>query len=277
METQTHKQLKAAAVEYLLSRGCAAVATEVACPISRYRIDVAGYLDDLSAADDGVLDPEKELPERPVARAGGRGVPRQPAVIFIECKATRADFFRDRRATPQLVAERERLLTQLREVEEEVVKVNEPHLRRSGGFLFPELESWDLGASRSPAYRAVLRALRRVDRQLYSQTKFFMVARYQLASRLFVLAPPGIIEPAEAPIGWGLLELARVGSDGQPPIRLVRTPCCYRPPGARLARGVRNIAAAATRMAFRSPGPTSEHEEHIDADNRQASRASRGA
>ena len=45
METRAHLQLKTMAVYYLRGRGCAAVAEEVRCPISRYRADVAGYRD----------------------------------------------------------------------------------------------------------------------------------------------------------------------------------------------------------------------------------------
>lgn len=45
METTTHLHLKRLAVGYLRALGCPAFATEVRCPIARYRVDVAGYLD----------------------------------------------------------------------------------------------------------------------------------------------------------------------------------------------------------------------------------------
>lgn len=53
METRAHCTLKMLAVEFLRSLGCQAVATEVSCPIARYRIDVAGYLDTIPLADLG--------------------------------------------------------------------------------------------------------------------------------------------------------------------------------------------------------------------------------
>lgn len=44
-ETNAHAQLKRLAVATLLRWGCQAAASEVLCPISRYRVDAAGWLD----------------------------------------------------------------------------------------------------------------------------------------------------------------------------------------------------------------------------------------
>ena len=44
-ETIQHRELKRLAVEWLRRMGCSAVATEVRCPISRWRVDVAGWFD----------------------------------------------------------------------------------------------------------------------------------------------------------------------------------------------------------------------------------------
>ena len=48
-ETIQHLELKRLAVEWLRRMGCSAVATEVRCPISRWRVDVA-FLDEWHCA-----------------------------------------------------------------------------------------------------------------------------------------------------------------------------------------------------------------------------------
>src|SRR5262249_44378126 len=131
---------------------------------------------------------------------------KRAATVFIECKASRGDFLRDHRQTPALLRRRDQLQASLDQYREEVVKPMEPHLRRSDGFLFAEMEEWDFTRSHLHGHRALLRALRRVDAQLYSETKFFMIDRYCLGGRLFILAPRGMIRAKELPRGWGLLE-----------------------------------------------------------------------
>ena len=53
MESIEHLELKRLAVAWLVKLGCRIVATEVRCPIGRYRVDVAGWLDH---ADSTLLD-----------------------------------------------------------------------------------------------------------------------------------------------------------------------------------------------------------------------------
>jgi hypothetical protein len=81
METHAHRTLKRMALAFLRSQGCSAVATEVGCPICRYRADAAGYAD---------VDP---LEQRRC----------EPRVIVIECKQSREDFLRDRRQVDRLL------------------------------------------------------------------------------------------------------------------------------------------------------------------------------
>jgi hypothetical protein len=71
------------------------------------------------------------------------------------------------------------------------------------------MDDWDFTASRLPSYRAVNRRLRRIDEQLYGQTKFFLMTQYRLADRMYIAAPRGMIRPGELPSGWGLLECPR--------------------------------------------------------------------
>ncbi|MCH8261303.1 MAG: hypothetical protein IIC46_13980, partial [Planctomycetes bacterium] len=90
METFAHRRLKELAVSFLRDGGCLAVATEVRCPISRYRVDAAGYQDSVR---DGAPN-----------RRRRRRCP--PTTIVVECKQSRADFFRDAEQTEALLARR---------------------------------------------------------------------------------------------------------------------------------------------------------------------------
>ncbi len=225
METTTHLHLKHLAVGYLRDLGCRAIATEVGCPIARYRIDVAGY-----------MDREHDGPRR-------TRTPVDPRTVVIECKQARGDFLRDCREADRLIAERAELVRLRQGIEERRVKLHEPHLRRSGSALFPELEVWDFDASRLRGYRQVVRRIRRLERRLYGETKFFMIARYRLADRLYLAAPRGMIRPHQLPAGWGLLETANRGEC----LKVTLDAPAMSTKSVHRLRLLRNIAVAASR------------------------------
>jgi hypothetical protein len=209
METHAHRHLKVLAIRSLLRGGCAAAAAEVRCPIARHRVDVAGYVDALAKRSNHpgpneavglmVLEPGEARFERGVCARS----------VIIECKQSRADFLSDSRDADELIAERERLIRVRKMLEEQIVKVCEPHLRRSGTRLFADLEEWDFSLSRVGSYRAVLRDLRKIDQRLHGESKFWKLAHYRLADWLYLAAPRGTIQPRELPTGWGLLEIER--------------------------------------------------------------------
>lgn len=230
-ETPLHQALKLAGAQWALSCGYLAAAIEVHCPITRYRADVAAF---------GEAPPP----------AGARSVARVGHTAIIECKASRSDFLRDDASLPSLLHQRERLQAELDRVEREVVQTLEPHLQGSGTFLFRDMEPWDVAASRSVSYRLLVRALRALDLAIHAQTKFFMLAHYRLADRLWILAPRGLISPGELPRGWGLLERTADGVIGE-----VVPAMCHDSPERRRARLLRNIAVAASR-ALRPVLPT---------------------
>jgi hypothetical protein len=231
VETNAHLQLKRLAIRFLRGLGGMAVATEVRCPIARYRVDVAGYLD-----------------RPPRDRANGRRGRCEPMTVVIECKQSRPDFLRDHREADRLLELRDELERLRQHIEERRIKAHEPHLRRSGTSLFPELEVWDFGASRLRGYRRLLRKIRSVEQQLHGETKFFVIARYRLADRLYVAAPRGMLRPRDLPRGWGLLEC----SQGRPEAELhvaVEAPLQSASPRHRV-RLLRNIAVAASHRAL---------------------------
>lgn len=291
METAAHSQLKRFAIGFLRHHGCQALATEVACPLSRWRVDVAGYLDtrpeevvrasgplslrewvgvrvdgtDAASRPDSDSGDSSALGAKPQAAATAlnddtklqrrRLIRCEPRTILIECKQSRGDFLRDRTELERLLAERDRLQAVRVHLEENRIKACEPHLRQSGSALFQELETWDFAASKLNAYRKVLRELRLIEKHLYGQTKFCMIARYCLADRLYLAAPAGMLKPRELPEGWGLLECPRkwlrsppslFDLVGEPALRVAVIAPEQRSPRKFQLRLLRNIAVAAT-------------------------------
>ncbi len=248
METNVHFKLKRFAAGFLRSRGCQITATEVRCPISRYRVDVAGYLDRLPS-DDPASGPLFTGPH-----AGKRRPRVDPRTVVIECKCSRSDFLRDHREADKLLAARDQLERMRHSIEERRVKLHEPHLRQSGTALFPELEVWDFSSSRLRGYRQVLRKIRILEEKLHGETKFFTIAHYRLADHLYLAAPRGLICRRELPRGWGLLECSRralvaptVVSGDELRVVVMAPPQSSRP--EHRLRLLRNIAMSACRKA----------------------------
>jgi hypothetical protein len=209
----------------------------VACPFSRYRIDVAGYTDRIPVA------------QSPPQRC-------EPRTVIVECKQSRSDFLRDSEHAQELIALRARLDLIRQSIEENRIKHFEPQLRCNGTSLFAELEEWDFSRSRLRSYRDILRKLRRIDEKLHGQTKFFLMARYRLADRLYIAAPRGMIRRSELPPGWGLLECppGRVRgrrSSEAPMLSISVAPPEHVPKPAYRARMLRNIAVAASNQLAR--------------------------
>ncbi|MBX3355770.1 MAG: hypothetical protein KF724_08730 [Phycisphaeraceae bacterium] len=261
--------MKALAAAFLSRLGCVVIASEVSCPIHRFRLDVAGWTEmgdgpfehRVSRVSRATLWSGAMRSEASGARPTGAGSPRvfrAARTIIVECKQSRADFLRDGSQLDPLLRERDRLRHRKIELEETLVKRHEPQLRVGGSSLFPECEEWRFEESRMAAYRKVLVALRRVDGLIHGETKFCLLSRYRLADRLFVAVPAGLISARELPSGWGLLEcgrrLLRRGAagvselDDLPINETVRAPALQSPEHRRL-RLLRNMAVAATRPA----------------------------
>ncbi len=258
MESRNHRRLKQLSIAFLRENGCQAAATEVRCPISRFRVDVAGYVDTLGSGKRSVTHETSE-PRRRARRSH-----RQPGrTVLIECKQTRADFLRDRRDTSRLLELRADLDRLRRSLEEKRIKADEPHLRRTGSSLFAELEEWDFASSRLPAYRELIRRMRQIDRKLHGETKFCLIARYALADRLYIACPRGLIKKLELPPGWGLLECSAEVLKGEDPnadlfgeslLRVaVKAPMMF-PREEHRQRLLRNIAVAASWTASSAIG-----------------------
>lgn len=265
-ETSAHIQLKRLAAATLLRWGCQAAAVEVLCPISRYRVDAAGYLDAQPLGADfnhlaAWVRIQRELAFEPAApEAHPRKRERcEPRTVVIECKQSREDFLRDRENLGLLLTRREKAEERRRHFEQRVMDA-EPDLRDSDGMLFSELGEWNLAAARHPTYRRILAELDRLDRLIHGGTKFAKVARYRLADRLYILAPSGVVRRREVPPGWGLIECGAAWATmrraamlelSEVPIEIaVEAPRHTARPDRR-ARLLRNIAVALTRSHAR--------------------------
>ena len=275
MESFEHQELKRLAVAWLVKLGCRVVATEVRCPISRYRVDVAGWLDH---ADSTLLDAGGLQKRRPGVSATlfhgrrSRRGPSSPRTIVVECKRSRSDFVRDDRNADRL----KQRLASLRRVRERFERVlipeSEPHLRETGGSLFPEMEQWDFEGSRTASYRRTLREIERIERRLHGETKFHTMARYRLADHLVLFTSSNLLDITEVPPGWGLVECGTrrlrrgsgpLGPLEELPLRERLSLPSHESPSNRRERMLRNIAAAASRSLIdsldapsRSPDPT---------------------
>ena len=266
METFEHLELKRLAIAWLVRLGCRAVATEVRCPISRYRVDVAGWLDHAEGEllDAGGLEAERPgIPaslftngRRPPSSKG----PRRPRTIVVECKQSRSDFVRDDRDADRLKARLASLRQTRERFERRLIPEAEPHLRESGGSLFPELERWDFEGSRTSSYQRTLRLIERIERRLHGETKFHTMPRYRLADHLYLFTPANMLSASEVPTGWGLVECGRrrlrrgageLGELDDLPLR-ERVACpSLDSPSSRRQRLLRNIAVAASKSVIR--------------------------
>lgn len=265
MESIEHLELKRLAVAWLARLGCRAIATEVRCPIAKYRVDAAGWLDhaDGSLLDAGGLEGRRRSVDATLfggtARGAVRRGPARPRTIVIECKQSRADFVRDDRDAERLKRKLEMLRRTRTKFERDLIPGSEPHLRESGSALFRELETWDFEGSRTSAYRRCLRETERIERRLHGETKFHTMPRYRLADHFYLFTPTGLLKPHEVPTGWGLVECGRrtlrrgAGSltelDALPLAERIACPSAEAP-DERRQRLLRNIAVAASRSVI---------------------------
>lgn len=265
-ETLAHLQLKRLAAATLLRWGCQAAATEVLCPISRHRVDAAGYLDaePVSATHNHLAQWAAPRPPDLFAPPPAPIAPRircEPRTVIIECKQSRADFLRDREEIEPLLKAREAMeARRLRFAAR--VRDTEPQLQSNSGVLFTELADWNLSASVNPTYRRILRELEKLDDRLHGGTKFHRLARYRLADRLYILAPAGVVGRREVPPGWGLIECPRrwpaygrspLAELAETEIHLVAEAPRHASPAHRKSRLLRNIAVALTRATVAAP------------------------
>jgi hypothetical protein len=185
-ETQLHADLKWAAAQWAWDRGFRALAFEVSAPKSNFRVDVAGY------------------------RLGRNSLDGRATVAVFECKQSRSDLLRD-------LGVRENLLVRLRELQERRIRLEEllrlhfPNLR-NGDCLFPEWETFPGEQLQHHTWNILTAKIASIQRRLRSGIKFGQLATYHTANLHLLVVPSALVDPAELPPGWGLLELSAAGT-----------------------------------------------------------------
>jgi len=221
-ESETHRRLKEQVFLWAYDRGFRCCAMEVRAPRSSYRVDVAGFRSDRK---------EKES-----------------IVAVFECKQSREDLFRDNRRQSELKSSL-LALQDRRQKLESLLAVHYPSLRTSDS-LFPEWATFDFAAIEHRAYNQTIQKIVRIQRQLLENTKFDLIARYELGNLHYLVTTPGLIDNREVPLGWGLLE---VHGNEQITEKLVPT----RFKGIETLQWLDRIAKAATAERKRSLRPAS--------------------
>ncbi len=234
-ETHAHRLLKQAALRWAQQEGYRAAGMEIGLPNSRYRADVAACRLD-----------------RPGPRRLGVGL----SAVF-ECKQSRADFLHDARPEAESLA-RLALLNRRREKLERLVGAHYPTLRQ-GESLFPEFDRADVDAINHEGYRRVVAEIRRLENAVWGRTKFDRLIRYRCASACFLVVRPGILDPAEVPLAWGLLaplnpDFDAPGSASPPPLVTLRKPAFVDAPESHRLELLHRIAVSGTWRLNREAG-----------------------
>ena len=183
-ESPAHRMLKRLALFWAQKEGYRACAFEVMPPRCRFRADLAAF-----------------RPER-ASRS-----PEAPAIgttAIFECKQARSDFLIDSRSAG---ATRKKLaaLQDRRETLERLLCLHYPSLR-SGDSLFPEFDAPDLSRLEHRNYQRVTTQMAQLQNRLFRNVKFETMSRYRCANLFYLVVEPGLVEPSEVPVGWGLLE-----------------------------------------------------------------------
>lgn len=235
-ETHAHRLLKQAALRWAQEEGYRAVGLEIGLPNCRYRTDVAACRLDKPA---------------PRQRVVG-------ATAVFECKQARPDFLNDSRPETESLA-RLATLNLRREKLERLVGVHYPTLRQ-GESLFPEFDRTDVEAITHEGYRRIVAEIRLLEKAVWGRTKFDKLARYRSVNLCYLVSRPGILQPNELPITWGLLEPERDDFDKADPdlppprLTLVRKPAWIECPEAHRIELLHRIAVSATWRLNREAG-----------------------
>ena len=180
-ESRAHRLLKQAALVWALEEGYRAGGFEVRLPNSNFRADVAACRLD-----------------RPASFECEIGL-----TAAFECKQARPDFLNDAKPEAESL-DRLAVLNQRREKLEQLVGTHYPNLRQ-GDTLFPEYDRTDVSELRHEGYQKVVREIRALEAAIFGRTKFDRLVRYRCVDLCYLVIRPGILEPEEVPIDWGLL------------------------------------------------------------------------
>jgi len=177
-ESDLHRRLKEQAFLWAYDRGFRCCAMEVRAPRSSFIVDLAAIRFDRLQS--------------------------EPTVVIFECKQSRQDLDRDNGRRNKLKAALV-TLQERRERLERLLAAHYPSLRTSN-CLFPEWSTFDFTSLDHKPYRRTVAKIDRIQRQLFENTKFDLISRYNLSNLHYLVTTPGLLHEPEIPLGWGLLE-----------------------------------------------------------------------
>ena len=187
-ETVQHAQLKTLALAWALREGMTIGALEVSFPHRRFRVDVAACC------------PTRKAPSRPTPSSVTSVL--KAAAVF-ECKQVRGDLVRDNKRRAETAA-RLRSLEHRRTRMETLLRLHLPHLA-NGESLFPEFDSYRLREHRHEGYGKLVKRISEAKKGIAAGTKFDRLISYRMANLHYLVVESDLVEPAELPVGWGLL------------------------------------------------------------------------
>lgn len=102
------------------------------------------------------------------------------------------------------------ILPKLKAHKDELIAVEAEIRRREPGLkdtntLFEEYAEWRYELSNNRDYHRLKLDIERMEHGLYHGTKFERIRSAQLADRLYLAVPSGVVDPGELADGWGLL------------------------------------------------------------------------
>ncbi len=179
-ESAQHLALKSGALRWAQDQGFDVVAAEVRIPASGYRADVIAC--------------ETTL----------RSGPRIKRTAVFECKQSRSDLLKDSREVQKTLARIAELQERKAQLDR-LLGIHYPSLRTSDELFNEFVVPVDPASLGHEGYRATMRELEKQQRRLFGKTKFDKLFHWQSADLHYLVIIAGIIEPFEAPAGWGLL------------------------------------------------------------------------
>jgi len=235
-ETPAHRLLKQAALIWALEQGYRAGGFEVKLPNSNFRADVAACrLERLASY-------ECEI----------------GLTAAFECKQARPDFLNDAKPEAESL-DRLAALNQRRKKLEQLVGTHYPNLRQ-GDTLFPEFDRTDVSEVRHDGYQKVIREIRIVETAIFGRTKFDRLVRYRCVDLCYLVIRPGILQPEETPIDWGVLSPEDASCDLDsgdaeiPKLQLVRKPQRIDAPETHRLELLHQLAVSGTLRQLRESG-----------------------
>lgn len=163
-------------------------ALDVVTRISRLRADVAAFW---------------SVPMRNPNEEGPTQLLTPDRTVIVQCHVEREECWPDCIRSREILPQLRQLKTELQETESRI-REEEPGLRDNNA-LFEEYAEWRYEKTANREYHQLKRAIEKMEHGLYHGTKFERIRSAQLADRLYLAVPAGVVEEKELADGWGLI------------------------------------------------------------------------